>query len=411
MSELFLRLNSSDCRWGALGRALARAALPAVVDASTALPRADTGRDRFSRAARLAVTKLGWSLHRHEERAVGARGARLLDSEPVGSQLNSELCSSSPPVQLSTGRTQVAHDLWRGWGAPLPPHTVHVYTDGSHDAHAQPTSTSSWAVTIGDQWLADNYGGVPADEQLLQSHHVAGATLFGASILCTRGVYPAELQAIARVLAMFPASSTLHIHTDSRASIAAVQAHQQQPNERKRMRMAARPLLRLISHLLRVREAAQGAAKLEHVRAHTTDTDIHSVGNRLTDYQANLARTRPDRPRPIGLLELPLSDCEPHLHIVDSAGTGLHVIDDIRRSALAQCRRTARIKWQAQPERGYFPCASCVDASRDVLRHGSPAQQNTSCTWQPTPCTSTSSPTPPATRTCNRSAVLIALCP
>jgi exonuclease III len=377
VSELFLRLNSSDGRWGALGRALARAALPAVVDASTALPRADTGRDRLGRAARITVTKLGWSLHRHEERAAGARGASLLNSEPVGTQLNSELCSSSPSLQLAAGRSQVAHDLWRSWGAALPAHTVHVYTDGSHDAHAQPTPTSSWAVTIGDQWLTDNYGGVPADEQLLQPHHVAGATLYGASILCTRGVYPAELQAIARVLAMFPASHTLHVHTDSRASIAAVGAHQRQPNERKRMRMAARPLLRLISHLLRVREAAQAGTLLVHVRAHTTDTDLHSVGNRLTDYQANLARARPDRPRPIGLLELPLSDCEPHLHIVDCAGSGLQVIDDIRRSALAQCRRAAMLKRQADPERGYFPSASCVDASRDVLRHGSPAQQIT----------------------------------
>jgi hypothetical protein len=378
VSELFLRINSSDRRWGSLGRSLARAALPASIDITTPLPRADFGRNRLCRAARLAVKKFGWSLHRTDERRAGARHVGLLDSAPVGSQLNSELCTSSPVLQLVAGRAQVAHDLWRGWGADQAPHTVHVYTDGSHDGHAEPVPTSSWAATVSDQWLADNYGGVPADEQLLQPHHAAGATQFGASIACTRGVYPAELQAIARVLAMFPASATLHIHSDSRASIAAISSHEQQPNERRRMRMAARPLLRLISHLLQVRTTAQGAAHFEHVRAHTSGTDIHSVGNRLTDYHANLARLRPDRPRPIGLQELPLSQCEPHLHVIDSAGSGLQVIDDIRRCALTRSRQAAMRKWQAHAEpsdRGYLAGPGCVDASRDVLLHGSPEQQ------------------------------------
>jgi hypothetical protein len=146
------------------------------------------------------------------------------------------------------------------------------------------------------------------------------------------------------------------------------------------MRMAARPLLRLISHLLQVRSAAQGATHLEHVRAHTTGTDIHSVGNRLTDYRANLARVRADKPTPGNLHELPLALCEPHLHLLDSAGTGLQIIDDIRRSALASLRRAAMRKWQAQlnaGDRGYLASLGCLDAGRDVLRHGSPSQQCT----------------------------------
>ena len=40
---------------------------------------------------------------------------------------------------------------------------------------------------------------------------------------------------------------------------------------------------------------------LLHVKAHTAGTDIHSVGNRLTDYQANLSRNKPAKPSPPGL--------------------------------------------------------------------------------------------------------------
>jgi len=91
-----------------------------------------------------------------------------------------------------------------------------VYTDGSYDAASLPHSTSAWAITVADQWLDSNFGGIPADEQLLQAAHVKGASLFGASINCTRGVYAAELQAIARALAMFPTSCELEIHSEAK---------------------------------------------------------------------------------------------------------------------------------------------------------------------------------------------------
>ena len=112
--------------------------------------------------------------------------------------------------------------------------TVHVYTDGSFDAQS---ATSSWAVTIGNQWLDEHYDSVPSDESLVQSHHVKGAATSGASIDCTRGIYPAELHAIARTLAMFPSSVTLRIHSDSQASLAAIRCYELLTTERRRMRM------------------------------------------------------------------------------------------------------------------------------------------------------------------------------
>ena len=140
---------------------------------------------------------------------------------------------------------------------------------------------------MGDNWLLNNYGSVPADEQVLRSAHVRGATMFGSVIKNTVGIYPAELQAIARVLAMTPLSSCLNIHVDSQSTIAAIHSFDQQCNERKRLRMSARPLLQLISHLKQRKANAGGDVILSHVKAHTMDTDVHSVGNPIADYQAN----------------------------------------------------------------------------------------------------------------------------
>ena len=71
---------------------------------------------------------------------------------------------------------------------------------------------------------------------------------------------------------------------------------------------------------------------LSHVKAHTDGVDAHSVGNRLSDYQANLSRSRPDRSSPVNLAQLPLAKCEHHLVITN--GAGLVIADDIRRAAM-----------------------------------------------------------------------------
>ena len=124
----------------------------------------------------------------------------------------------------------------------------------------------------------------------MQLNDVGGATLIGSRISCTEGVYPAELQAIARALAMLPLSLRLEIHTDSQSSIAAISTFTEDLNERQRMRMAARTILQLIDNLITRRRTAGGSTIFSHVRAHTADSTIHSIGNRLADYQANRSR-------------------------------------------------------------------------------------------------------------------------
>ncbi len=267
----------------------------------------------------------------------------------------------------------LVHNLWSGWGTATPPSSVNVYTDGSHGALAD---NSSWSMCVGDQWLDANYAMVPADESLLQPGHVAGATLVGASIACTRGVYPAELQAITRVLAAFPLSFQLHLYTDSQSSIAAIDAVRRQTNERKRLRMAARPLLHLIRHLIQRRVDAGGAIQFSHVAAHTRRTDIHSVGNRLADYKANLVRTRPDNDRNRVLLQqLPLADCEEYLVVTQQ--DGLQLAGDPRCTALAVLRDKSLARWSSKPDEGLFAGSGMIELGQTVMREGSDSMQAT----------------------------------
>ena len=371
VSELFLRINSHDARWGHIGRLVLRQECTTTMDVSSISNRADVP-SRYLRAAYLAVHHLHWTMRLDSPHRIGSRHVHIFDALPLGSSPTLAQCSSAPVVSLTAGDTLVAHDVWRGWGSDVPPLTVNVYTDGSYSSAS---NTSAWSVVIGDQWLDDNFATIPSDEKLLNPGHVLGATLVGSSINCTHGVYPAELQAIARALALFPLSFTLNVYSDSQASIRAIDAFEKQHNERKRLRMSARPLLQLIHHLLSRRKSAGGSVTWTHVRAHTNNTDIHSVGNRLADYQANLSRSRPDRSWPLGLVELPVSSFEYHLQVQNRDGQPL--IDDLRRTALSQLREQAMVKWSNKPEQGRFACSGLVELGRITLQFGTPLHQST----------------------------------
>jgi hypothetical protein len=187
----------------------------------------------------------------------------------------------------------------------------------------------------------------------------------------------------------------LHIHTDSQAAIAGIRAYSEEVTSRQRLRMAARPLLQLIRHQLEQRQAAGGAVQLEHIRAHSTATDIDSVGNRLADYKANAVRARPQTATPVTLQELPLSECEHRFTVWTQLGEGIQVIDDVRRTAIAQLKEHHLQRWQDKPPSdmtdGAFACAALLDTSRVVLRHGKSYHQATfmhiatnsiQCCWQ-----------------------------
>lgn len=393
ISEVFIRMNSSDQRWGRLGRISMREACHTTrcIDQNVPLsgPNARLS-TQLTRAVYLAVKKLRWSLHLTKEARSESHRRHMFRREPVMGLPTLEHCSSSQIVQLGQAaaargsipqpRLSLAHDCWVGWygdGVPGDP-TIDVYTDGSHDPS---TSTSSWSVVVGDQWLVDNFGSVPSDEQELarQPRVLGGSTMIGSAIKATQGIYPAELQAIARTLAIFPLGLSLCIHSDSQSSIQSIMSYLQEPNERRRLRSAARTILRLIAHLFRQRVEAGGDASFAHVRAHTDGMDQHSVGNRMADYQANNARQHAERSYPLGLREIPLEQLEQHLHIKDESG--LVIIDDIRAVARGQLKSRAFDRWQAKLDKGdltgQFAHVGTIDMGRVVLKHGSVDEQQT----------------------------------
>jgi ribonuclease HI len=387
-SELFIRMNSTGCRWGQLGRRLMRLQVGGEVQRLPHQNKRRSGSSRLERAVALAVNELQWKLQLREEPS--RRVLHSFDQPPAGplpDTIDQSSCTSrvvlslTPPVS-----TRAVHDCWTGWGATLPARTVHVYSDGSFRQGWAFASSSAWAVTVRDEWLCSNFARLPTDEHLLTRADVGDATQFGAAITCTTGVYAAELQAIARTLAMFPASCTLHVHSDSQGALAGIRAYLHECNARRRLRMSARPLLQLIAHLLAVREQVGGAVHWHHVKAHSQNSDIDSVGNRLTDWMANQARTHPGSQQPLPLRELPLDKCEHFLTVWQHQHTRREqqLIDDPRRSALTHLKAAALSKWCARRDApqhvmcdGALADAGMLDLSRIVLAAGSSAQQAT----------------------------------
>jgi len=388
ISETFIRFNSTaDSRWAKLGRMAWRRLFPSSVDRTGVAPLpGPNALSQLGRTIYLAVKSSDgpqWSFHlAEEERADHGRRRRLFQYDPLPDLPTLEHCSITSQVELEHGPVHVAHDCWHGWYGSVPDsghdREIDVYTDGSHD---QATQSSSWSVVVGDRWLLDNFGSVPSDEHELarQPAHVHGATLFGSAIRCTQGVYPAELQAIVRAMAMFPLNLPLHIHSDSQSSIQSIRSFITEPQERRRLRSASRTILRLIWHLFKRRFDADGRVTFSHVRAHTQAMDQHSVGNRMADFQANVARQHLDRTYPLNLRELPLDQLEAHLHVKDSEGRV--IIDDLRRTCRDLMKAKAFSKWQDKLAKGdssgQFAHVGTMDMGRVVLRHGSFVEQQT----------------------------------
>jgi hypothetical protein len=157
------------------------------------------------------------------------------------------------------------------------------------------------------------------------------------------------------------------MHSDSQGALKGIHAFRLQSNERRRVRMAARPLLQLIQHLLNAREKAAAVTTFSHV-----NTDVHSVGNRISDYRANLARQHPDRSSPWCSLQLHISDCERRLCPWEADGKG-PLINDIGRTAMAQLKSSA-LTYNSD---GSVPAGQgMLDPGANVLKHGTAHMQS-----------------------------------
>jgi hypothetical protein len=206
-SLLVIRLNTvaENDRWSHMGRLIMLQQVGTVTDKRNLVNKDSEHGSRFQRAAAHAVNHLQWVMQLCEQNSLRSnRNQHLFERPSAGLLLDSDTCTSDQTVVLTSGTTRVSHDCWIGWGADAIPRHVHIYTDGSHDAHSKPAPPSSWAVTVADRWLDDNFNNIPIDERFINSAYVGPATACGANINITTGVYPAELRAISHALAMFP---------------------------------------------------------------------------------------------------------------------------------------------------------------------------------------------------------------
>ena len=391
VSELFLRMNSKDERWGALGRIMLREQCGSQINAAVTpgSRRSSTRSDSLlKRTAHLIVKSLhGEALLDKEDNlrspTDSSRHTHVFDTTPYERTPNPDQCSSRNTTTRKLGfhyPLEIIQDCWRGYGTLLPtPSTVHVYTDGSFAPY--PHSTSSWAVLIESEWLtlAHVREEIPKSSQYFRPSDIVGAPLFGAPINCTQGIYPAELQAIARTLAMLPLSYNIHIHSDSKAAIAGIHSYSHELNERHRMRMQGRPLLALIHHLISIRKQVGGNASFSHVKSHTSKYDIRSVGNSVVDYQAELCRKDPDKQLPLNVKELPLESFEQYFKIYTKVNDQrLMIIDDIRLHSKNWQKIEALNHWMThyKHNQGALASTGMMDLGKCIMKFGNIHEQN-----------------------------------
>ena len=94
-----------------------------------------------------------------------------------------------------------------------------------------------------------------------------------------------------------------------------------------------------------------------------------SVGNRLADYQANLSRNcKHGHGTPVSLVELPLHECERHMHMMDDRdGHGMQIINDMRSSANKQLRALMLSHWKGIDNQGAFACDGMIELGRVIM--------------------------------------------
>ena len=99
---------------------------------------------------------------------IGARGgARKHQVRAYYQMKNRNRLLSVPLLKINFEKRTTFRTTWSGWGIDADSQHVVVYTDGSHDASSSPQPTSSWAVTVADDWFHSHFSTIPVDEQIL----------------------------------------------------------------------------------------------------------------------------------------------------------------------------------------------------------------------------------------------------
>jgi hypothetical protein len=194
------------------------------------------------------------------------------------------------------------------------------------------------------------------DEQHLSLPSLKLGSMFGGAIESTvsQGIFMAELQGVARALTALPYTWELHVVMDSKAAMQAIQSYLGEPNERKRLRMNGRPLLELISKMIRARKLLQGEVTWTHVKSHAavgagTHASKDQAGNSCADFMATWYRTHPDSTM---VKSLPLHLGEYWLSMTDEHGTCIS--NDIRTQVKSRLKVMCMESWQASRSQSKF---------------------------------------------------------
>ena len=381
-SEAFLRMNSDD-QWAKIG--LLRWNSLLINHAG------EYQQSRFNRLSRTALLiasinsnfdgnqknqkmNLGWSIHKVEK-----SNREVIINPLVPDSFSGNI---SREIVINNLHLPVVFDHNNVWGTNRGNCPISVFTDGSYKLESEPNnfpskSSSSWAVVVQDDWLLSNYGNIDSDENLIRSHHVAGAAAFGSSIVCSTGIYCAELQAICRAIAMFPVRCPITIYSDSKASIMAIDAYMNETNVRKKLRMSGRPFLRIIQLLIQKKldlSLNLATVSLIHQNAHSDQQDINSVGNRIADFYANLFRQYPVKKKPALIKDFCLENAEQAIYFKDENAN--FITGDIRKLALKRIRWLAiHQHWKNSTLQSQFACDEMLEMGQIVMADGNRSHQ------------------------------------
>ena len=165
--------------------------------------------------------------------------------------------------------------------------------------------------------------------------------------------YISELYAIIACLVSTPFHYHLLIVTDSKSAQQSILKFQLHSNERRRLRMQARPLLQMIYDLMKARTSCGGSVKFQHIKAHTDMSDIYSVGNRCADFAANRYRSKhfqsnfrfPDLMKGEKYVAFKCSSIDNDAKII---------VDDIRRTAKQHMNQMKMQQWKQSSSQKLF---------------------------------------------------------
>ena len=405
LSEAFLRLNgtsrlsvSSRARWLAGGWAVGRSNMGVAGIEND---------ERFSSSkmnrlvcVRSLAHSLGWELKENmaffenaqpavacnrisrsrsclvSARVWGGLAVAGVDRVPAGAVVQRGVLDGIR-FMLAFGQSALA-----GWGNSVPPRSIRVFTDGSAPVLADTASSQcdvcSFAVVFEDDWLRTHSASLP-DERHLSDDDIRGVVAVGGIIppSCARGIFMSELIAIAHALAAPPLSWNVEIVSDSLSSISAIKAYCACVSERRRLRMAGRPLLSIIASLLERKKAEDGQVTFTHQHSHTDSQAENAVGNRVADFVAASVRTSaragcrsycvlsPAFPVAIGERAVHLVRCEDRLVI---AG-------DVRHATRLALGCTLLANWQQSRSQSAFSSPAVKPLCELILRSRKPQYQ------------------------------------